>query len=100
MELKDAFNSQYDARLTNSYVLDLYYSSRAGSVYMAVDFLTRTMITRTGSSDGGLVVTPFSQLDREVLVALHDKLVELGGKPPALAPEAPTAPGNSRPLRP
>jgi hypothetical protein len=45
------------------------------------------MMVRTGSSEGGITVTPFSQLDRDVIVAARDRLVELGGAPPELPPE-------------
>ena len=91
MDLSNAFNnSLYTATDRTPYVLDLYIETRAGSMYNSFDFLTRSMYTRTGSSEGGVTVTPFSQLDREVLVAMRDKLVELGGTPPELSPEAPT----------
>lgn len=100
MDLSKAFNDQYEAKLANPFVLDLYYRARGGSYYLAVDFLTRTMVTRTGSSDGGLFVTPFSQMDREVLEGLRDKLVELGGTPPALETTPPANPGTARRLNP
>lgn len=92
MELGDAFNSKSKPQVTNStpFTLDIYYENRAGSVYQSFDFMTRVMMVRTGSSDGGMNVTPFSQLDRDVIVAARDKLVTLGGTPPELPPEAPT----------
>ena len=90
MSLKDRFNNIYSAQKTNDYVLDLTYSSQAGAVYISLDFMTRTMISRTGYGDGGLAVTPFSQLDRDMLIDMHDTLTELGGKPPALPPETPS----------
>lgn len=85
--MKDQFNNQYMARKENDYVLCLYYGAQGGSTYMAFDFLTRTMVTRNGSSDGGLCVTPFSQLDRDMLINLRDTLVELKGNPPELPAE-------------
>lgn len=101
MELKDAFNNTgYSATKSNPFVLDLYYSSHGGSVYIAVDFITRTMVTRNSYGDAGVVVTPFSQLDRDVLIGLRDKLVELGGTPPELPAEAPTPPAAPRKFNP
>lgn len=101
MALADQFNSNYAAKKENDYVLSLYYSSRGGSTYINFDFMTRTMSARTGSSDGGLCVTPFAQLDRDMLITMRDTLVELGGKPPELAGEAPATPAQpqSRPLK-
>ena len=46
------------------------------------DFLSRLLLT---SNSNGVNTTPFSQLDPEVLEFMRDKLIELGGKPPALA---------------
>jgi len=101
MDLSTAFNNtKYEANNRNPFVLDLYYETRAGSIYNSFDFLTRTMVSRTGSSEGGITVTPFGQLDREVLVAMRDKLVELGGHPPELASEAPTLNKPQRGLNP
>lgn len=101
MDLSKAFNTtQYAATNKSPFVLDLYIETRGGSVYNSFDFLTRSMYTRTGSSEGGVTVTPFAQLDREVLVAMRDKLVELGGTPPDLAPEAPTLNKAQRGLNP
>jgi hypothetical protein len=40
--------------------------------------------------------TPFSQMDREVLVLMRDKLIELGGQPPELPPEAPATQAPAR----
>lgn len=90
MSLKDQFNGKYSAQRDNEYVLGLYYKGRGGDTYIAVDFMTRTMATRTGYGDSGVAVIPFSQLDRDMLVTMHDTLVELGGTPPAL-PEEPAA---------
>jgi hypothetical protein len=87
--LKDQFNSSYTARKDNDYVLSLYYGSEGGSTYISFDFMTRTMVTRNGRSDGGIVVTPFSQLDRDMLINMRDVLVDFGGKPPELPAEGP-----------
>lgn len=94
MALSDQFNKDYTARKDNDYVLSVYYSSQGGGTYIAFDFLTRTMVTRSGYGDGGLVVTPFSQLDRDMLINMRDTLVELQGKPPELPAESssPAAP--------
>lgn len=96
MSLKDQFNSKYNARKENDYVLCLYYNSQGGSTYISMDFMTRTMVTRSGSSDGGLVVIPFSQLDRDMLINMRDTLVELDGKPPELPAEAPSTASPAR----
>ena len=52
--------------------------------YHYYNFVMRALLSRTGGSDSGVTVTPFSQLDRESLEFMRDKLIELGGKPPAL----------------
>jgi hypothetical protein len=95
----DAFN-EYSMSKNGNSMLDLTYSNRAGTNYITFDFLTRTMVARTGSSESGLTVTPFSQLDREMLVAARDKLVDLGGNPPDLPAEAPSTPANNRKFQP
>ena len=93
MALSDDFNANdYKTQKINGFVLAVTYPTGSGSsVYMAYDFMARILTTRTGSSDGGTVVTPFSQLDREALISLRDQLVRLGGKPPELPPEAPAS---------
>lgn len=85
--MKEQFNNHYVARKENDYVLSVYYGAQGGSTYIAFDFMTRTMVTRNGSSDGGLCVTPFSQLDRDMLINMRDTLLELKGNPPELPPE-------------
>lgn len=87
MPLKDSFNFETTLRKENNNVLTVHYKTYAGSVYMTYDFLQRVMISRTDESKGGAAVTPFSQLDREVLSVMRDKLAEMGGKPPELPPE-------------
>lgn len=64
--------------------LSFAQSGRGASHYCTFHFLTRTMSLTTGSSEGGVTITPFSQLDREVVEFMHAKLVEMGGHPPAL----------------
>lgn len=98
MELGEAFNSKSKPQVTNStpFALDIYYENRAGSTYTTFDFMTRVMLVRTGSSEGGFSVTPFSQLDRDVIVAARGRLVALGGTPPELPPEPGTL---SKPVR-
>ena len=87
MSLKDQFNGKYTAQKDNDYVLGLYYKGRGGDTYIAVDFMTRTMVTRTGYGDGGVAVIPFSQLDRDMLIGMRDTLIELEGRPPELPAE-------------
>lgn len=52
------------------------------------DFNKRLLTSSNVNSDT-IAVTPFSQLDPEVLAAIHTKLVDMGGTPP----ELPAAPG-------
>lgn len=93
MSLSDEFNANdYRTQKINGYVLGVQYTNGGGSTtYLTYDFLARVMIVRTGSSDGGTAVTPFSLLDRESLISLRDQLMHLGGKPPELPQEAPAA---------
>lgn len=86
MSLKDAFDRTHTATKINDSVVQI--STTYFNYFY--DFTQRVMMT---SSRGA--ATPFSQLDREVLVMARDKLVELGGKPPELPPEAPAAPAPS-----
>lgn len=48
------------------------------------DFSAKVMVTSTSNSEGGYAVTPFSQLDQEMLKTYRDALIELGGHPPEL----------------
>ncbi|MEZ0225147.1 MAG: hypothetical protein ACAH83_11380 [Alphaproteobacteria bacterium] len=91
MSLSDRFNNGYDARKENDNVLSVKYTVHGSPTYLAFDFMARVMVARTGSSDGGVNITPFSVLDREMLVEMRDKLVALKGEPPELPPEAPAA---------
>ncbi len=98
MSLKDKFNNRYTARKDNEFVLSLYYSAQGGSTYISFDFLTRTMVTRNSYGDAGLVVTPFAQLDRDMLIDMRDTLVDMGGTPPELGPDPSAAPAQPRKL--
>lgn len=92
MTLKEAFNG-YSFSRENDTVLAV--SNGKASYYY--DFGQRLMTTWVYHGGGS---TPFAQLDREVLVAMRDKLVELGGHPPELPEEKPSNPGNNRKLSP
>lgn len=92
MELKDAFNGYRREKVNDNVLL-----VGNGANFFYYDFAQRLMVAAVHHGGGA---TPFDQLDREVLVAMRDKLVELGGHPPELAPLAPTPPGNARKLNP
>jgi hypothetical protein len=96
MPLTPRFNDQYKATKENDNVLCVTYSTRGMTSYLVYDFMARVMIVRTGSSEGGGHVTPFSQLDRETLVEMREKLIDLKGNPPELPAAAPVTgkPGN------
>ncbi len=101
MDVKTAFNDQYKAVKSNDYVLDIsFYSNNQSTIFHTFDFMSRLLITGRGSSSVGFNVTPFSQLDRDMLVTMRDKLVELGGTPPDLPAEAPTITKPQRGLNP
>lgn len=88
MSLSIEFNNNtYTAQKVGDYVLQTY----CNGTYIFYDFAARIMYGHYGSNCS-LGTTPFSQLDREVLIAMRDKLVDLGGKPPELPAEAPAAP--------
>lgn len=90
--LKDSFNNM-GARMANASVLSMHN----GAAWVYYDFTNRVRMT---PMEGGQTVTPFTDLDREVLVAARDALIELGGKPPALPPEASTLNKQVRGLNP
>lgn len=96
MSLSDHFNNGYHAQKENNNVLSIKYTVHGSPTYLIFDFMARVMMTRTGSSDGGVNVMPFSALDRETLIAMRDRLVELKGNPPELPPEAPAAQAQPR----
>ena len=85
MELTAEFNKDYSARKLNDAVLQIRQPSEGGTSYMNYDFNLRMLTARTGSSEGGILLIPFSQLDTEVLEALRAKLIDLKGNPPPLA---------------
>ena len=87
MSLSFEFNSEYKASRKGDYVLVV---SCNGS-HFTYDFAAR-ILYGWGDGSGSYGVTPFSQLDRETLIAMRDKLVELGGKPPELPDEPAAAP--------
>lgn len=100
MSLSSIFNDGYRAEKVNSNVLAVKYSIVGYTQVYAFDFAARVMVTRTDShGDGGAVVTPFSQLDHDVLIDFRDKLVELGGTPPALSASAPASPAADKKFR-
>ncbi|MBL8712067.1 MAG: hypothetical protein JNM12_04140 [Alphaproteobacteria bacterium] len=89
MSLAEEFKNSKYGRKVNDFVLSVNYAltpDTSTSTYYQYDFMARILTTRTGGSDGGVVVTPFSQLDPESLENLRNRLIELGGKPPLLAP--------------
>ena len=101
MSIAEHFNTQnYELRKESDQVISSYISMRAGAIYTAYDFAARVMYARTGSSDGGISVTPFDQLDRESLAFFHEKLAELGGKPAPLpwTTQKPDKPGSGKQL--
>ncbi len=89
MSLAEDFNDNNYGRKVNDFVLSVSYNispSSSLSTYFQYDFMARIMTTRTNGSDGGIAVTPFSQLDSESLELLRNRLIDLGGKPPSLSP--------------
>lgn len=79
ISLKESFNAM-GARMQNSSVLGMHN----GAIWIYYDFTNRMRMTPI---EGGQKITPFAELDRDVLVAARDALIDLGGKPPALPPE-------------
>ena len=75
------------------FALNVNYGSNQTQTY---DFLSRVMISvvrTSGYAEAGIAMTttPFRDIDREVLEAMHKTLIELGGKPPALPDIGPRA---------
>jgi hypothetical protein len=84
MSLSDAFNDdEFETNRENDAVL----SVSQGYFAHYYDFLNRMVMTVYDGST--LTTTPFAQVDRETLIAMRDKLVELDGHPPELPAEAP-----------
>lgn len=88
LSLQNTFNDTYRAIKENDYVLTVRYGTQAGTVYLSYDFMGRFLLSRNGTSEGGINLTPFSQIDREVLEVHRQQLVSLGGRPPELPPRA------------
>jgi hypothetical protein len=96
MSLSAEFNNFYSAEKLGNAVLGVTYPIGGGYwVTNAYDFAGRVMISRT-SGDGAFAVTPFSQLDRETLITMRDKLIDLRGNPPELPPEFPAVQAPSK----
>lgn len=76
--------SNYYFTLLNPSVLQFSQTGSYPYVYGKFDFLVRVLYTGY-DTDGGVQTTPFSQLDRDVIVAMRNKLIALGGKPAPLA---------------
>lgn len=81
LSLKDAF-AHVNSVMENAVTLRVH---NAG-IYSYYDFAQRQRTAHTNP----VLITPFAELDRDVLTAARDKLVELGGRPPQLPPEAST----------
>ena len=94
MSLKVDFNKDYVAVKDGDAVLSVRYNAGGYGNNLIYDFNARVLISR--ASNGGVSVTPFSQLDRETLVEMRDKLIELKGNPPELPPEAPVTQATSK----
>lgn len=94
MTLKDAFNSSnYEFSRMNS--TSLRVRSASTGINYFYDFGLRIVSARYNE---GLSIQPFSAIDRDTLIELRDKLVELGGKPPELPREDKPAPQAKRGL--
>lgn len=91
LSLKDAF-AHVNSMMENAVTLRVH---NAG-IYSFYDFAQRQRTTHINP----VVVTPFAELDRDMLTAARDKLVELGGQPPQLAPEPNTLNKPARGLNP
>lgn len=107
MGLEADFNTAgYKTYKINDYVLGISYPYAAAgesnyNTFHSYDFLARVLTSRSGSSEGGTAVTPFSQLDPDSLEAMRQRLIALGGKPPELMSDNPGKQPKSGPaLRP
>lgn len=85
MSLSDNFNTTHRAEKVSDSVLQVYN----GAFTSYYDFAQRFLYA-------GETITPFSQLDREVLILMRDRLVELKGNPPELPPESPASTSSAR----
>jgi len=85
MALKDSFNKRsYEFHKMNDSTLRVRHPN--DSVSYRFDFAMRLLTVQYGEA---LSVQAFDRLDREMLIELRDKLVEMGGKPPELPAEQP-----------
>jgi hypothetical protein len=98
MALKDVFNSEMADRgdgfsmESPTMLCHKQFVGDYAEMINCYDFLTRQMVMigsysvasngRRGAAPLGTI--PFSQIDREVLECMRDKLIELGGNPPEL----------------
>ncbi|MDF3025580.1 MAG: hypothetical protein K0R10_2941 [Alphaproteobacteria bacterium] len=97
MSLTSQFNSSYQPSMVSPGVLRV----ASDDYYYSYDFNARILIVRSNyTREAGPSVTPFSQLDRDSLIAARDKLVELGGRPPELPAEPNSLPGKPARLNP
>lgn len=96
MSLKDSFNSKnYNFSKTHDAALEL--TSPGNSIHYHYDFTMRLMTARYGEA---LSTQPFSALDRNMLIELREKLLEMGGHPPELPAEQPATPSGPRKFQP
>ncbi len=97
MSLKSQFNGSYNASMVSPGVLRV----ASDDYYYSYDFNARILVVRSNyTREAGPSVTPFAQLDRDSLITMRDKLVELGGTPPELPPEPNALPGKTPRLNP
>lgn len=89
--LRDSF-ANANAHKEAPYVLRM----NNGSVYTYYDFMQRMVFVHI---TGGHTMTPFSQLDHEVLEAAREQLIKMGGKPPALPDVQPASPAAPQPRK-
>lgn len=55
------------------------------TVYFAYNFLTRALVISNNEDGTGGTTKLFKDVDREILEAMYQKLIDLGGQPPPLA---------------
>lgn len=77
---KDVENS-YSFSLTNKSTLEFSQMASYPAARGKFDFAIGVLYIGY-KTEAGVSVTPFSQLDPDVVAAMRDKLIELGGKPP------------------
>lgn len=95
MTLKDAFNNHNSYEFYMLGEAALRVRLRSGGTEYRYDFGLRLLTVQYGEA---VSTHPFSALDRETLIELRDKLVELGGKPPELPQNENPAPQTKRGL--